>query len=1195
MAQNLIKTTSLQNRFQPMKKTLWIVSASLLLMLTGANAQPAIQTLVTNGLFEPYGIAVGPENNYYVADSASNQIIKYATLTGEITVLAGGGFSQPGSSDNPIGILARFFQPQGIVYDATRNGLVVADSGNNLIRLVSLQGGTTTLAGTGATGGNNNADPRQASFNFPTGLAADNNGNIYIADLKGNAIRRIDPAGAVTTLVDSGLNLPSALSLKLDGAGNAEEIFVADTGNHAIKSIVLSDPGTVAEVQLIAGSGDRFVFGNRNSLVATDATFNQPRGLVYVPSSGDILVSDTGNSLIRRVFFNPIINALSVSTYVSDPEVLASPHGIVMDAIGNFPFVDLVNSSLNLIQLATPRPPIDDPEIGVVTFDEKDALGVSITTLETFTKGDTIFFTNEPIIAILPSETNVQTFYTFDPNADFAESSKDWEPAPAYRDGLSDFPQSQSIVNDKNIAVFGPKLTIKAISTGPNRRPSQTVSATLKFEVAGINFLDGINGDVIAVETGDDGERSRNLNPLSIVMSTETVGAQIWYSTDGNNPSPGAPNSTRYLPESSISLVEAVFKAPGQRLELIVMGFKDGYEPSRVLEIVELEDLVASQVGFTPKFTAGIGSTIIVPLEVRLEPGNELRSFQTRVEVKSMPRKDDTGNDTGDLAPLVSDQFRTLNWSTNEFITFDIPIEAGEERIPLINNIEPTYTRRTTGGAADDIRGLSFGYFGDSNFLATEDSIIGLMAIPIPPNAQEGDRYALYVKFPSGTSDGLTSPVLITPLNDEETNPAIITVGNIEYFVGDTAEARWYNAGDFGNNNLNNNDVLNAFFASTGLRVPYSFTDVFDAMDAFPVDFPPFAGGDGQIRSLDWNVILQRSLRRDGNVDPNLNDDDDITFTRSWSTGGSREASTGSLIRIPNRPAHEEMVQDPSIVWDRQARLEAENIGNALPGTTVSVPIRLKVKEDHSVSGLQFRAEVLPEHGAPALTEPTRFVPDSNLPLSQPFIFNGLDVIGLALNQTMSAWALPILNTLSGLQDDELLGHITFKIPDGAPANSSYTVRFINVDGSPDFETQYDLESVSGKVVVGADAPNQPRVFSDEWKQTFFGGLENMFTTADADPDGDGLTNLEEYQAGKHPSELRVQMIESAQQGAQQDDGFKLRWFTRPDRSYSVQRSHDLNAWSKIGKDVRGSGTISEINDPVDTSKSVFYRIVEKP
>ena len=153
-------------------------------------------------LFDPRGVAVDAAGNLYIADSYNNRIRKVAT-NGIITTVAGNG-SEGYSGDGGPATSAQLYDPRGVAVDAAGN-LYIADDVNQRIRRVGRNGIITTVAGNGSSGySGDGGSATSAQLAGPSGVAVDAAGNLYIADVDNNRIRKVGTNGIITTVAGNG-------------------------------------------------------------------------------------------------------------------------------------------------------------------------------------------------------------------------------------------------------------------------------------------------------------------------------------------------------------------------------------------------------------------------------------------------------------------------------------------------------------------------------------------------------------------------------------------------------------------------------------------------------------------------------------------------------------------------------------------------------------------------------------------------------------------------------------------------------------------------------------------------------------------------------------------------------------------------------------------------------------------------------
>lgn len=273
-------------------------------------------------------------------------IIFFTTTFGfsqTVSTLAG---SIPGYLDGP-GEIAQFKNPNGICADAQEN-LFVADKSNNRIRKITPSGEVSTIAG--STEGYQDGVGTNAKFNFPQGICIDALGNLYVTELFNFKIRKITPDGTVSTIAGSTQGFADATGtaaqfswlgdICVDSFGN---LFVADAGNNKIRKIT---PAGV--VTTFAGTTDGYLDGT-----VSTAKFSYPNG-ICLDTLGNFYIVDTFNRRIRKISNTGVVTTIAGSTWGNeDGQATAAkfdfPISICRDVTGNLFVTDANNHNIRKI------------------------------------------------------------------------------------------------------------------------------------------------------------------------------------------------------------------------------------------------------------------------------------------------------------------------------------------------------------------------------------------------------------------------------------------------------------------------------------------------------------------------------------------------------------------------------------------------------------------------------------------------------------------------------------------------------------------------------------------------------------------------------------------------------------------------------------------------------------------------------
>jgi len=231
----------------------------------------------------PSALALGPGGNLFVADTGNNRIRKI-TPEGQVTTVAGDGTA--GYVDGPVA-KAQFNGPIGLAV-SERGDIYVADTYNDVIRMITTEGEVTTIAGAGSPG-YADGEQKAARFDTPCGIVIVNN-TLIVADTGNDLLRRVSAEGNVTTLSVSARDLSSPIGLAVS---HDNYLYVTELDRARVLQIA-PDGGT----RVVAGDGPGFADGSDT------AHFNQPTGIAIGPTTNkpiELYVADSGNYLIRKL------------------------------------------------------------------------------------------------------------------------------------------------------------------------------------------------------------------------------------------------------------------------------------------------------------------------------------------------------------------------------------------------------------------------------------------------------------------------------------------------------------------------------------------------------------------------------------------------------------------------------------------------------------------------------------------------------------------------------------------------------------------------------------------------------------------------------------------------------------------------------------------------------------------------------
>jgi len=319
-------------------------------------------------LNHPAGVALDGVGNLFIADSG-NCVVRKVTATGTISTVAGTGGFCDFAGDGGLATAAELSSPTGVALDAAGN-LFIADSWNCVVRKVTATTGKiSTVAGTGGVCGfaGDGGAAKAAQLYYPTGVALDGTGNLFIADSGNCVIRKVATTGKISTVAGTGgacgfagdggaataAQLNSPMDVALDSTGN---LFIADAYNFRIRQV----GATSHKMSTLAGNGTASFSGDGGAATVAELSFPAD---VVLGGSGDLFVVDQGNCVIRKVgavtgMISTVAGTGGTCDFAGDggpatAAELSFPAGAAFDGTGDLIIADQSNCVIRKVHMTT--------------------------------------------------------------------------------------------------------------------------------------------------------------------------------------------------------------------------------------------------------------------------------------------------------------------------------------------------------------------------------------------------------------------------------------------------------------------------------------------------------------------------------------------------------------------------------------------------------------------------------------------------------------------------------------------------------------------------------------------------------------------------------------------------------------------------------------------------------------------------